>query len=106
MPQPRRRPIAGVAKRPPTRYVDVALKAPYAGWQARARADFPARLLADLQTSDVHRVIRALEGIVVEHNFPNEQGELAASIADVDPYDAVIEAGIAIIDALGKLPNR
>lgn len=105
MPQPRRRPLT-VAKRPAPRIVPIDLPAPYTGWHARARADFPAKLLADLQTNDVDRVIRALDGIVIEHNFPNEEGTLAASIGDVDPYDAVVTLGIAVIDALGALPNR
>jgi hypothetical protein len=106
---PRSRPAAGpgaVARRPPARIVDIELGEPYVGWHARARADFPARLLADLQTNDVARVIRALDGIILEHNFPDEHDELAASMGEVDPYDGLVLAGIAVIDALGKLPNR
>jgi hypothetical protein len=94
-----------VAPRPETRTVSVKLTGRYAGWEVTARADFRAGFLADLQSGQVAKVITVLDEIVIEHNFPNGAGELAASFADVDPYGGVIAAGIGIFEAIGKLPN-
>lgn len=95
-----------VAKRPPARTVLVELKGDFAGWACTARADFPAGILADLQSSSVDRVVRAMAAIVLEHNFPGADDELAGSMRDVDPFDGLIAAGVAIIQAIGALPNR
>jgi hypothetical protein len=95
-----------VGKRPEPRTVSVKLSGDFEGWECIAKADFRAGLLADLQSGNLASVIRVLGEIIVEHNFPDETGKLAATIADVDPYDGLISAGTAIFDAIGKLPNR
>jgi hypothetical protein len=94
------------AARPVARTVDVQGKGDFAEWSATARADFPARVLADLQSGSIERIMVALDTIVIDHNFPDVDGEIAASMADVDPYDGLLEIAGGIFDAIGKLPNR
>lgn len=95
------------AKRPDPRTVTVKItKGDYVDWEATARADFPARLLTDLMSGDVSRLMHVLDEIVIEHNFPNSQDELAETMADVDPYGGLLEMASEIFDAIGKLPNR
>lgn len=95
-----------VAARPATRVVEVELAGEFAGWWARARADFPASLLADLGAGDPGRVVAVLEAIVLEHNLPTSDGSLASSIGAVDPYDGLLAIGRGIFEAIAKLPNR
>lgn len=78
----------------------------YEGWSAVMKADFPAAVLADLQSGEMDRVIRALDRIVVDHNFPGEDGELASGMAEVDPYDGLLTMASGLFDALASLPNR
>ena len=95
------------AKRPVSRTVTVAIEeGDFAGWQATARADFPAGLLADLQSGDIGSIIGVLDKIITDHNFPDANDELAATMADVDPYDGLLTVSSEIFDAIGKLPNR
>ena len=99
----RRRP----AKRPEARTVHVLVsKGDFEGWEATARADFPARLLADLQSGSIERIIGVLGAIVVDHNFPNADDELAETMGDVDPYTGLMAVAGEIFDAMSKLPNR
>jgi hypothetical protein len=96
-----------VAGRPAGRTVDVEIEAgDYAGWAATARADFPARVVADLQSGDIDRVLSALDRIVVSHNMPGTDGELAPAFSDVDPYQGMLAVAGAIMSAIQKLPNR
>jgi hypothetical protein len=95
-----------VASRPEARIVEVELAGDFAGWWARARADFPADRLAMLQSDSIALVLEVLEEIIVEHNMPNAAGELAESCADVDPYDGLLAIVGAIIESIGSLPNR
>ena len=97
--------MAQVAPRPEARTVTVELKGAYAGWRCTARADFPAGLLADLQSGQVAKIISVLDAIVIDHNYPGDDGDLAASMAQVE-YHAVMDTGIGVFDAIGKLPNR
>lgn len=100
-------PRRAVAKRPPGRTVEATIeKGLYAGWWARARADFPASVLADMQSGKIEGVIRALDVIVVEHNMPNSDDKVAERMGDVDPYDGLLEMAQAVFDAIGSLPNR
>jgi len=99
----RRRP----AGRPAPRTVDVTVAAgEFAGWSCTARADFPARVLADLQSGSIDRIMVALDVIIVDHNFPGADGELAETMADVDPYRGLLAVAGDALDAIGKLPNR
>lgn len=93
------------AKRPASRTVDVTLGGDYAGWEATCRADFPAKLIADLQAGSLDRIIAALDAIVIDHNFPNDADEIAATLAEVD-YVALGMLAQELTDALAKLPNR
>lgn len=103
-----RRTITGVAKRPPARTVDVTMPADseFAGWRVIARADFPFRMIATLQSSNADDIIATLDAIVLEHNLPTTGGELASSMGDVDPYRGALAIAGEIFDALAKLPNR
>ena len=95
------------AKRPAARTVSVEIKkGDFTGWEATARADFKASLLADLQSGQIDRIIGVLDAIIVDHNFPNEADELAERMGDVDPYAGLMEVAGAIFEAIGKLPNR
>lgn len=95
------------AKRPAPRTAHVALTAgDYAGWECDIRADFPAKVLADLQSGKVDRIVAALEVIVTSHNFPGEDGELAEHLEDVDPYSGLFAVATAAFEAISKLPNR
>jgi hypothetical protein len=95
------------AKRPAARTVAVSIDAgDFGGWEATARADFPAALLADLQSGSITRIIGVLDAIVIEHNMPDANDEVAKAMGEVDPYDGLMEVATAIFDAIGKLPNR
>lgn len=95
------------ARRPAPRVVTVTIEAgDFAGWSATARADFPARLLADMQSGDIGRLLAVLDAIIVEHNFPNSEDGIAATMNDVDPYGGLVEVAGELFDAIGKLPNR
>lgn len=95
------------ARRPPPRTVEVTIaEGDFAGWWARARADFPARLVAELDSGKVERIVAALGQIVIEHNMPDESGEVAATLADVDPWAGMVAISQAIGEAIGQLPNR
>jgi hypothetical protein len=94
------------AARPTSREVHVKLTGAYDGWEVTARADFAARLLADLQSGELTRIWSVLDEIVTDHNLPNSKDELAETMADVDPYDGLLEVATGIFDAIGKLPNR
>jgi hypothetical protein len=95
------------AKRPAARTITVTIaEGEYEGWEATARADFPASVLVDLESGRISRVIAALDAIVVDHNLPNAKDELAASMTEVDPYQGLLVIAGEIFDRLGKLPNR
>jgi uncharacterized tellurite resistance protein B-like protein len=95
------------AKRPAPRTVTVAIEGgDFDGWEATARADFPAALLEDLQSGSISRIIAVLDAIVTDHNMPDSEDNVAAKMADVDPYAGLMEVANAIFDKIGKLPNR
>jgi hypothetical protein len=94
------------AKRPAPRTVTVTLDGDFEGWEATARVDFPARLLVELESGKLERIIPALDSIIIDHNFPNDQDEIAASLGDVDPYSALEKLADKVFDAIAKLPNR
>lgn len=101
-----RRAAAAIAARPPARTVTWHGRGPWDGWEVTARADFPARLLVDLQSSEVAKIVAVLETIVLEHNLPDSTGARAATMGDVDPWDGLIAATAGIVDALARLPSR
>lgn len=95
-------------KRPAPRMVTFSGPAggEYADWTMTARADFPANVLASLQSGQISDIVSALDRIVVDHNLPDESGEVATSMGEVDPYDGLVIMAQGIFDALDKLPNR
>lgn len=79
---------------------------PYAGWSVTVRADFKARILADLTSTDVDRILSALRKIVLDHNLPDDEtGERAADLADVD-YGGLMAVAGAAMTAIQRLPPR
>ena len=95
------------AKRPAPRTVSVTVEGgDFAGWEATAKADFPAGLLADLQSGSIQRIIAVLDAIVIDHNMPDKDDEIAKTMSEVDPYTGLMEVATAVFDAIGKLPNR
>lgn len=95
------------AKRPAPRTVAITItEGDYEGWEATARADFPLSVLEDLESGNIGRIVHALDTIVIDHNFPNERDEIAASMTEVDPYHGLMVVAGKIFDAMAKLPNR
>jgi hypothetical protein len=102
-----RRAVAKVAARPPARTVEVTIEGgDFDGWHAVARADFPAGLLVEFESGTTARILPALELIILEHNMPNDQGELAERLDDVAPYDGLMAIANALTTRIGSLPNR
>ena len=93
------------AARPAPRTIPISLDGDYAGWEATARADFPSRLLYDLSSNDEARMYGALNKIVIEHNFPDDSGEIAGSLEDVD-WAAITKLMEGISKGIADLPNR
>jgi hypothetical protein len=98
--------MSKAAKRPEPRTIEVQGEGEFADWQATARADFPAKHLAALQSGDLDRIIGVLDAIVIDHNMPDEAGEIAATMGDVDPFSGLMHIAEAIFTAIGTLPNR
>lgn len=96
----------GTAKRPEARTVTVRGEGTWDGWEVTARADFPARVLFDLQSNDLPTVFAALDSIVIAHNLPDERDELAQTMADVDPRGGALHMAGLVFEAIGNLPNR
>ena len=95
------------AKRPATRTVHVTIaEGDFAGWECTARADFPASVLADLQSGDIGSIVDALGRIITDHNFPDEHDEIAETMREVDPYEGLLEVAGEVFTQLAKLPNR
>lgn len=95
------------ARRPTPRTVSVSVtKGEFEGWEATAKADFPAGLLGDLQSGNIDKIIGVLDAIVIDHNMPDMDDEIAKSMAEVDPYAGLMEIANLVFDAIGKLPNR
>jgi hypothetical protein len=88
------------------RTVEVTGKDDYADWWCTARADFSAKLIEELQSDDPVVIVGAFGRIVIDHNFPDIDGELAASLEDVVPVTGVLTMAGQVFDAIGKLPNR
>lgn len=79
---------------------------PFTGWEVTGHVDFPARVLADLQSGNLDRLLPALDKIVTEHNLPDADGKVAQSMADVVPYDGMLEVAGALLEAITALPPR
>lgn len=75
--------------KPQPRTLRIDLPAPYEGFYAVARLDFPARVLTELQSGDFERQLAAFDRIVIEHNFTDTDGQTPTSLAEVDPWKMV-----------------
>ena len=92
--------------KPDFRTVEVNLTAPFEGWTATMRAEgVPARIFIELQSGNVERSMKAVDRLVVSHNFLDEAGEPATSVLDA-PMDALTDAIGKCSDAVAALPPR
>jgi hypothetical protein len=94
------------ARRPAPRTVHVVLEGEYAGWECTARADFPMRWLSDLQSGELQRITEVFGHVILDHNMPDTDGEVAAALADVDPYDGLLKMAGGVFAAIERLPPR
>lgn len=78
----------------------------FADWEITIRADFPARLLLDLQSTDISRILAAVQRITVGHNLPDSEGNVATDLLDVDPYAGLIALVGKATEAMVSLPPR
>jgi hypothetical protein len=98
--------VAGTAATAPEpRTVTVKGTGKYASWEVTARVDFPARVLFDLQSTDLGTFYAAFDRIVVAHNFPDDAGEVAASMLDVASRAGVQHMAGRVFDAIAAVPN-
>lgn len=91
---------------PDFRSVEVELDNPFNGWKAKMRAEgISARIFIDLQSGSVERSMKAMERLIISHNFLDETGNPASSVLDA-PMDALTEAITKWSDAVAALPPR
>lgn len=91
---------------PDFRSVEVELGNPFNGWKAKMRAEgISARIFIDLQSGSVERSMKAMERLIISHNFLDETGNPASSVLDA-PMDALTEAITKWSDAVAALPPR
>lgn len=93
-------------QKPPARTIRYDLKAPYEGFYIEAKADFPARTLADLTSGEFAKAMAAFDKLVVSHNLTDTENQPVKSIMDADPYEMVTKGMEGWVEALGKLPPR
>lgn len=92
--------------KPDFRSVDVELDGAFKGWNAKMRAEgISARIFIDLQSGNAERSMKALERLVISHNFLDENGNKAESVLDA-PMDSLTEAITKWSDAVAALPPR
>lgn len=92
--------------KPSFRTVEVSLDAPYDGWTATLKAEgIPARVLIDLQSSDIGKQLGAMEKLIIAHNFLDPEGSPAASVLDA-PMDALTGVISKWGDLVAALPPR
>lgn len=92
--------------KPSFRTVEVRLATPFDGWEATMKAEgVPARILIDLQSGDAERAMRAVERLIVKHNFLTDDGEPAKTIIDA-PMDALTQTVEKWSEAVAALPPR
>lgn len=99
-------PKRAAARRPPPRTIVVRGEGELAEWELTARVDFPFRLMVELQSASGDRAIEILESIIVDHNMPNGDDEVAERLADVEPLYGLMQMSAAIAKAIGQLPPR
>jgi hypothetical protein len=92
--------------KPQFRTVEITLSAPFDGWTATMKAEgVPARVFIELQSGNAERALKALERLIVKHNFLTEDGEPATEVLDA-PMDALSDAISKWSDAVAALPPR
>jgi hypothetical protein len=95
------------AKKPPVRTVEVGVaEGDFEGWRATFKVDFPASYLEDLESKNALKFLAVMDKLIVDHNFPDADGEVAESMRDVDPYTGLVRVSEAYLDALRALPPR
>lgn len=100
------------APRPAPRTVTVEGKGEWAGWHLTARADFPAQIMFDLELADTSsvgdlvRVFATFDRLILDHNMPDMDGNVAAHLAEVDPKEGAVYMLGEALTAIGRLPPR
>jgi hypothetical protein len=51
-------------------------------------------------------IVKVFDAIIIEHNFPDGNDEIAVSLSDVDPWTGLVTMAGAVFEAISKLPNR
>ena len=81
------------------RTISVELAEPYAGWRGTFRRSLSLNALIELQSGDLGRIVALLDARLLEHNFPDGGGGIAASLGDVEPLDAISAIALAFMKA-------
>lgn len=90
--------------RPEFKTIEVVLTEPFEGWRAKMRVGgVPARVMIDLQSGEVERALTAVDRLIIEHNFLDENGEPAKSVLDA-PMDALTQSIEKWSGAVSSLP--
>jgi hypothetical protein len=95
------------APRPKPRTIEAGIaEGDFAGWKATVRIDFPAKLLGEFQSGNVDRILAAATLIVSDWNFPDSDGNVAETLADVDPFVGIVVVVNQAMGAIASLPPR
>lgn len=92
--------------KPQARTIRVDLAAPFEGFYAVVKVDFPARVLIELQSGDFARTMEAFSSLVIDHNLTDTNGAVVKSFLDVDPVEMANKVIESWGNELGKLPPR
>jgi hypothetical protein len=95
------------AARPAPRTVTVDdLGGAYAGWSATMRVDWPAGWMQAVEAGELAGILMVLDRAVTTHNMPDADGNIAATMAEVDPASGMALMASELLDRMGKLPPR
>lgn len=97
--------LGPVPPRPEPRIVTVGIsEGRFTGWRARVRVDFPASLIREFESGNPDRMLAAAGELILEWNFPDRDGRLAATLEDADPFAGVAEIIRTAMKAVSSLP--
>lgn len=96
--------MSGAAPLPEPRTVTAEIReGRYAGWRFTARRDWTVRELMELNEGLPGKAA-FLDRQLLEHNFPDREGNVAASMLDVYPADAIGHVLDALTEAIATTP--
>lgn len=76
--------------------IDKGGESDYANWKFTARTNPPVRILSDITSGDLDRIISGLAGIIISWDFPDEDGNAL-------PSPSVDSIGMLPMDLIGGL---